>query len=100
MLLSGLNPSARSLNSFIVGKIGLWMSYGPWTMGSLLIKQGLNSPKAIYPILCGALDEFGYLDINNSTLTSDASIEESQSILEETCVRSGESAENYCNSPF
>jgi ABC-type multidrug transport system ATPase subunit len=86
VLLSGINPSARVLNSFIVGRFGLWCSYGPWTMGSLLVKQALNSPKAMYPSLCGYLDELGYLDINNSTLTSDETIEDSYVILEEKYV--------------
>jgi len=83
VLLSGLNPSARSLNSFLVGKIGLWCSYGSWTMGSLLIKQSMNSPLSIYPILVGGLDELGYLDVNNSTLTSETAIAESKVLLED-----------------
>jgi ABC-type multidrug transport system ATPase subunit len=57
VLLSGLNPTVRSLQSFIVGQFGLWCSYGSWTMGALLIKQTLGVVKSLYPIYCGELDK-------------------------------------------
>lgn len=83
VLLSGLNPTARTLRSFAVGEFGLWCSYGPWTMGGLLIKQSLGSVKALYPIYCGELNTLGYLDIDNSTLVNDEAILDSKVILED-----------------
>ena len=32
-MLSGLNPTKRTLDGFIAGRIGLLASFGPWTMG-------------------------------------------------------------------
>ena len=86
VLLSGLNPTVRSLQSFIVGRFGLWCSYGSWTMGALLIKQTLGVVKGLYPVYCGELDSLGYVDINNSTLVTDEAIEDSKSILEDKYI--------------
>ncbi|GMH91587.1 hypothetical protein TrST_g4259 [Triparma strigata] len=83
VLLSGLNPTARTLSSFAVGQFGLWCSYGPWTMGSLLIKQTLGSVKALYPVYCAELDTLGYLDIDNSTLVNDQAIVDSKVVLQD-----------------
>ena len=82
-MLSGLNPSARTLGSFLAGKIGLWLSFGPWTMGSLLIKQTVGSAKALYPIYVGTLDNFGYLNLDNSTLINEDAINDSKVVLDD-----------------
>ena len=82
VLLSGINPTARALDGFLPGKIGLAMSYGPWCMGGLLVKQTLGVVKALYPSYCGELNNLGYINIDNSTLTNEENILESRLLLE------------------